>query len=123
VRASQRILLVDDDEGIREFVSLALTDEGFAVDSVANGEAALEAVADAAPDLILLDTRMPVMNGPEFVEAYRRRPGPHAPIVLLTAASDAEDLARQVAPDALLAKPFDLDDLLDLVGRLIGNAE
>jgi len=112
-----RVLVVEDDEGIREFVSMALADEGYDVAAAPHGAAALALVRQAQPNLILLDMRMPVMDGWEFSRAYRQTPPPHAPIIVLTAARDAADRAEQIDADGYLAKPFDVDDLLDLVNR------
>jgi CheY-like chemotaxis protein len=113
----ESLLIVDDDETIRDFLSMALSDEGYQVLTAANGRAALEVVARTAPRLILLDMRMPIMDGWEFARAYRELPGPHAPIVVITAARDAGDRAAQIEADDYLAKPFDLDDLLATVSR------
>lgn len=121
MKASRQILVIDDDEAIREFVSLALSDEGYEVLGAANGAVALELLSTTRPHLILLDTRMPIMNGLEFADTYRRTPGPHAPIVVLTAALDADTLAREIAAEALLPKPFDLDDLVRVVGQIAGE--
>lgn len=112
-----RILIVDDDDAIREFVGLFLTDEGFAVDSAAHGAAALTILDTVVPHLILLDLSMPVMDGWEFVRTYRDRPGPHAPVVALTAAHDPATAVEQLHPDGVLPKPFGLDDLLAVVKR------
>jgi CheY-like chemotaxis protein len=118
--ASQRVLVVDDDETISEFVSMALEDEGYDVATAPHGAAALDLIdRDGEPNLILLDMRMPVMDGWQFSEHYRRRAGPHAPIVVLTAAANAAQSADQIHADAFLAKPFDLGDLLTLVGRYV----
>ena len=113
----KRILVIDDDDSIREFVEMALQDEGYEVVSVAHGEAALAAVAEARPSLILLDMRMPVMTGWDFAQAYRATPGPHVPIIVVTAAHDPEVRAAQIHADDFLAKPFDIDDLLQVVER------
>ncbi|HET8569468.1 MAG TPA: response regulator [Candidatus Limnocylindria bacterium] len=110
-----RVLVVDDDRGIREFVSTVLTDEGYRVDEAVDGRDALAAAERDRPDLILLDMRMPVMDGWEFARTYRERPGPHAPIVIVTAALDVAKDAREIGADGFLAKPFQLDDLLHLV--------
>ncbi len=112
-----RVLVVDDDESIRDFVSLALSEEGYEVMTAAHGAAALNLLGESQPDLILLDMRMPTMDGWEFSRIYRSAPGPHAPIVVLTAARDVTGRATQVQAEACLGKPFDVDELLDLVGR------
>jgi CheY-like chemotaxis protein len=65
--------------------------------------------------------RMPVMNGWEFSRAYHATPAPHAPIIVVTAARDAADRASQIQAEGYLAKPFDLDDLLTLVGRFAAS--
>ena len=114
-----RVLVVDDDDTIRELVSIALCDEGYEVMSAIHGREALERAADWVPDLILLDMRMPVMDGWEFTRAYRRGPGPHAPIIVLTAGRDATCTAIQIEADAALAKPFELESLLGLVSRFV----
>lgn len=119
--AVQHILLVDDDASIREFVSLALTDEGYDVVTAQNGAVALNLIVQYPPALILLDMRMPIMDGWEFARAYRQTPGSKAPIIMLTAATDAEAFATQVGADDFLAKPFGLDELLDMVSRFIGQ--
>ncbi len=113
------ILVVDDDEAIRSLVELALDSEGYEVSTAPNGAAALEVIGHEQPDLILLDMRMPVMDGWAFSRAYRSRPGPHAPIVVITAARDASERAAEVYADGFLNKPFDLDELLHLVGRYV----
>lgn len=60
---------------------------------------------------------MPVMNGWEFHNRYSMTPGPYAPIIVLTAAPDAASRAAEVSADVYIAKPFDLDNLIDLVRR------
>ena len=107
-----RILVVDDDESIRQIVRLCLADEGYRVTEAANGEAALAVLPDFQPELILLDLRMPVMDGWEFVRRYRLLPGPHAPIVAFVAALNAVQECADLDTAAILSKPFDLDELL-----------
>ena len=111
------ILVVEDDEAILRSVEQILTDEGYAVALAFNGRDALEQVRVSAPRLILLDMKMPVMDGWAFAAAYRQLPGPHAPIVALTAAHDSRARAAEIAAAGYIAKPFDLDKLLDLVRR------
>jgi CheY-like chemotaxis protein len=116
---SGTVLVVDDDESIREFVSVALSDEGYDVVTAADGASALETVGRERPGVILLDMRMPIMDGWEFSRAYHAMPEPHAPIIVVTAARDAEERASQIQAEGYLAKPFDLDDLLAMVGRYV----
>jgi DNA-binding response OmpR family regulator len=113
--AGDRILVIDDDDSIRQIVRLCLTDVGYVVGEAANGEAALAMVDAFHPELILLDLRMPVMDGWEFVRRYRLTHAPQAPIVACVAALNAAHECAGLEPAAILAKPFDLDDLLAVV--------
>jgi CheY-like chemotaxis protein len=115
--SAERILIVDDDESIRQIVRLCLTDEGFEVREAANGQAALDALADFTPHVILLDLRMPVMDGWEFSRRYANVPGEHVPIVAFVAALNAEQECATLATASIVTKPFDLDDLLAAVRR------
>jgi CheY-like chemotaxis protein len=110
-------LIVDDDESIREFVEVFLSGEGYEVVAAPHGAAALEIVYELQPALILLDMRMPIMDGWEFAQAYRASPEPHAPVVVLTAAIDAGEESEEIAADDYVAKPFDLDELLGVVRK------
>lgn len=120
--ASKRVLVVDDEEGIREVVDMILSAEGYEVVAAADGAAALAAAGERPPDVVLLDMRMPGMDGWQFAEAYRQAPGRHAPIVVMTAAQDAASRASEVAADGCLAKPFDLDELVRTVERFASPA-
>ena len=113
----RRVLIVDDDETIREFLSMSLADQGYQVVTAPNGAAALNLIREAPPKVILLDMRMPVMDGWQFAEAYRELPGPHAPIIAVTAARDAPAWCTEIGADGCLPKPFDLDEMLETVGQ------
>lgn len=113
----QPILVVDDDEIILGSVAFVLADEGYAVAMATNGQEALEQIEKQPPRLILLDMRMPIMDGWAFAAAYREHPGPHAPIIVMTAAHDSRSRAAEINADGYIAKPFDLNRLLDLVRR------
>lgn len=109
--------MVEDEPEIRDFVAMVLGDEGYRVTTAPNGAVALDQATHEAFDLILLDMRMPVMDGWTFAAAYHAQHGPHAPIVVLTAARDAAERARQINAEGYLGKPFDLEDLLQLVAQ------
>jgi len=113
------VLVVDDEESIRQVVVAALQDEGYNVLQARHGAAALDQIDRAVVDLILLDMRMPVMNGWEFARIYGQRPGPHAPIVTMTAATDASRWSAEIGATGVLGKPFDIDDLLRAVEPLL----
>jgi urea transport system substrate-binding protein len=112
-----RVLVVEDEAEIRDFVAMVLDSEGYWVTTAHNGAVALDQLGREPFDLILLDMRMPVMDGWSFARAYRQSRGPKAPIVVLTAAQDAAERAEQISADGYLGKPFELDDLLELVAR------
>jgi EAL domain-containing protein (putative c-di-GMP-specific phosphodiesterase class I) len=118
-RDQRNVLVVDDDDHIRGLTSLALEMEGYEVLTAAHGNAALEQVRRRTPGVILLDMWMPVMDGRAFSRAYRELPGPHAPIVLLTANPDGRACAAQVGASAYLAKPFEVDELISTVSDLV----
>ena len=103
----------------RELIAELLVDEGCEVRTARHGMAALEILATWQPGLILLDLRMPGMGGHEFAKQYRELPGPHAPIVLMTASFEGEgETARQlIGAVGVISKPFDLDDLLTIVSQ------
>lgn len=113
----QPILVVDDDDTIATIIESFLTEEGYPVVVARNGKEALARAEESPPSVILLDMKMPVMDGWTFAANYRQQAGPHAPIVVMTAAHDSRQRAREIAADDFLAKPFDLDDLLSLVDR------
>jgi two-component system chemotaxis response regulator CheY len=111
------ILVVDDDEVILSSIEFLLADEGYSVITAVNGEDALECVTQQLPRLILLDMKMPVMDGWAFAAAYRERSEPHAPIIMMTAAHDFRARAAEIGADDYIAKPFDVETLLDLIRR------
>jgi len=114
--AGTRVLVVDDDASILDTVTAILAQEGFAVTGAASGEEALALLRTWHPTLVLLDMRMPVMDG-WTVARLMRENGMRTPIVVMTAAENARRWADEIGADAYLAKPFALDDLLDVVER------
>jgi DNA-binding response OmpR family regulator len=121
VTVRPRVLVVDDDESIRQVIEMALADDGFEVALAEDGQGALAAAARFRPDVILLDMRMPGVDGWRFAEAYRATAGPHAPILVLTAARSAAESAADIRADAYLAKPFELAELLRLLWGLVAR--
>ena len=112
-RPGFRALVADDDPSIREFVELALGDEGFDVRLAANGAEALDVLATWRADVVLLDLMMPEMDGWEFRRRQRDNPALASIHVIVMSANRCRPSAEAVlSPCAMLAKPFDLMDLL-----------
>jgi two-component system, chemotaxis family, chemotaxis protein CheY len=109
-----RVLVVDDEIAIREVIADALQLEGYPVATAANGLEALHVVERERPSVVLLDMRMPLLDGWGFARELRSR-GIQLPIVVLTAAQNARRWAEEIGAATFLAKPFDLNDLLDVV--------
>ena len=110
------ILVVDDDADLREFLRLMVTSMGFDVTCAENGQEALNVMEGHDPDLILLDMKMPIMNGWEFCRALEGRDA-RPPIVVLTAAPDPAARAAEARADGWLGKPFEYDELEATVRR------
>lgn len=117
VRAARAILIVDDDIDIRETISMVLEDEGYSVACAENGLEALRYLREhGAPDLILLDLMMPVMDGVEFCIQKRQDPRfAEIPVVVVTASGQAREHASVLNAKAWIYKPLALDTLLEKV--------
>ncbi len=114
---SRTVLLIDDDEDLLDVVTLALADEGYHAVTAPNGAAALVLISQARPALILLDVRMPIIDGCDFMRAYRQTTGGHAPIILVSAVNNLAEVAHEVGADGYLAKPFELDEFLKVIDQ------
>jgi DNA-binding response OmpR family regulator len=114
----QRILIVEDDPAISQFLRLALTDEGYRVSTAENGWIGLTSIASFQPHLILLDMRLPMINGQDFIAVHRGLPQA-APIIGISAVRDARGLAESLGVADFLEKPFSLNDLIDRIKTLL----
>ena len=118
-----RVLVVDDDAVIRQLITVNLELEGFAVLTAVDGEDCLVQAQAHLPDVITLDVMMPKLDG--WAAARRLRADPATAgikVVLLSALAQEADLRRadEIGVDAYLVKPFDPDDLIEVVRRLAG---
>jgi CheY-like chemotaxis protein len=116
------VVVVDDDEDIRDSIQSLLEMRGFTVDTAADGASALARMRKGAPPaLVILDFMMPGMNGEEFRAAQLRDPElSKVPVVLLTGAGDRGGAARLDVER--IAKPIELQLLFDTVERFCGRA-
>jgi DNA-binding response OmpR family regulator len=115
------VLVVEDDPDLVALLELILSEAGYRVRTAREGGAALARVAEEMPRLILLDMRMPGMNGWEFAREFRARHGRAAPIVVVTAAENARARADEIGAEGWLAKPFAIDDVLAAAARHVGR--
>jgi CheY-like chemotaxis protein len=118
-----RVLVVDDDEVIRQLIAVNLQLEGFEVATAVDGQDCLDKVVEVAPDVITLDVMMPRLDGWETALQLRKSPETaHIKIVLITARAQEEDIARgaHVGADAYLTKPFDPGEMIRVVRELAG---
>jgi urea transport system substrate-binding protein len=110
------ILIIEDEDDILFTLSDFLIFEGYNVSTATNGLLAMEILkTSVVPDLILLDMKMPVMNGWEFASAFHDKYGEISPIVVMTAAREAKARANDIGAVGWIEKPFDLDVFLKKV--------
>jgi CheY-like chemotaxis protein len=112
-----RVLVVDDDPDILSTIQQILAVEGYTVTPARNGVEALEALNGPRPAVILLDLMMPVMDGWEFRRRMLLHPASQTPVIVVSADRDISRKAASIAAHGYIAKPFDLDVLLQEVGR------
>ncbi|HET8578230.1 MAG TPA: response regulator [Methylomirabilota bacterium] len=119
-----RILVVDDDPDVAEFVALVLEEDGYEVETVLSGEAALERLARGPYELIVCDLHMAGVDGRAVYEAVHRQSPPHPPMLFVSGHQDADDyrpFLQEFSPP-VLAKPFTVDALRRTVRELLGGS-
>ena len=123
--AAGRVLVVDDDDVIRQLITVNLELEGFEVVPAVDGQDALDKVKSANVQVVTLDVMMPRVDGWEAATRLRNDPETsHIKVILLSARAQEADLQRgeKIGVDAYLTKPFDPDELIDTVRRLVDEA-
>jgi len=119
-----RVLVVDDDEVIRQLIAVNLTLEGFDVATAVDGQDCLDKVVAIDPDVITLDVMMPRLDGWVTASQLRRNPDTsEIKVVLITARAQEDDKSRgrQIGVDAYLTKPFDPLEMIRVVRELAGH--
>lgn len=113
------VLVIEDEPDLRALMALVLEDRGYTVLTASDGREGLEVLGRSKPDVILLDMKMPVMDGWEFARRYRATFEQPAPIVVLTAAEDPRTRAEEVGAVAGLGKPVELDLLFEAIEEAV----
>lgn len=118
----KKILVVEDEEVLRDLETIVLKLRGYDVIAVSNGQAALDALTEQKPDLVLLDVMLPEMNGFEVCRHIKSAPSTKdIPVVFLTAKKNKEDMERgqQVGANEYLIKPFKSSFLVERIGSYL----
>lgn len=116
------VLIADDDTDFRLAVAEVLTSEGFAIVTASTGLQVVDVAMAQKPDVVLLDHRMPEMNGMDACRSLRKR-GYEGPVILMTAGEDIDAMSRALGTKYRLEKPFDVDDLVVLVRRAVAERD
>ncbi|HEY2427784.1 MAG TPA: response regulator transcription factor [Acidimicrobiales bacterium] len=121
-----RVLVVDDEEHITELIAMALGYNGFDVDRVASGRAALDAIGSRRPDLMVLDVMLPDLDGFEVARRLRESEGAgtRVPIIFLTARDTTADKVQglRLGSDDYVTKPFSIEELIERVKAVLRRA-
>jgi signal transduction histidine kinase/ActR/RegA family two-component response regulator len=121
-RGQGRILVIDDDAGVRRFIVECLEMLGYQVSQAASGQEGVAILRSDEPDLLIVDYAMPGMNGVEVVQMARER-APNLPIILATGYADMDAVDKVIGLGALLRKPFRIDDLEKAVRHALQTRE
>jgi two-component system response regulator (stage 0 sporulation protein F) len=113
-------MVIDDQPGVRRLICEALKQVGYSLCVATEGREALEKIASEAPDLVILDIKMPGMSGVEFLKELRRR-SIVTPVIIITAYNELDlvEQASQYDAHYFLQKPFDIQQLYRLVHRVL----
>ena len=115
--SGRHVLVVDDDQDIRELLVSVLADDGYVAESARNGREALEKLDDWRADVVVLDLMMPVMDGWTFAQRLREQKR-RIPIIVISAANDVKQHAASLGAVDVIPKPFDIESLLPRIERI-----
>lgn len=121
--ADERILVVDDDYTLCQTIQMVLQEEGFSVETAMDGVEALERAEREQPAIVLLDMGLPLLDGEGVAKELHVRYGQAVPIVLMTADGHFAEKGRRIEAIAALNKPFEIDDLLQVVYEALSAQE
>lgn len=120
--AGRCVLIVDDDPTIRQLIAGLLVDAGYDAQTAIDGDHGLRSAIALHPDLVLLDIQVPeTAMALRFAQVYRERvtADRRAPIIVMSASSDLVEIGKQLGAGGFLKKPFDIDELLQLIAKYL----
>ena len=123
MNSKKKILIVDDDQFMRELLTAKLEENGYEVSSVSEGFLAIQTIRDHKPDLVLLDILLPGLSGLETLNVLRAEElGQHLPIILISNLNEPEliRVAERLGADGYLVKPFTAELLIEKIKEIIG---
>jgi len=116
------ILVCDDDEGILEVVKIVLEDKGYNVVPLSDPEKVLTTIKKVHPNLILLDLWMPILNGDAITKMIKQdNDTRHIPVIIISANKDTATIAREIGANNFLSKPFNIDELEQIVEKSLAS--
>lgn len=118
----KRILIIEDDPAIVEITTITLRDEGYDVHSTKDPDKIYTYIKSIMPDLILLDINLWGLNGKivcNYIKSYEALK--HIPVIVMSASENIEQITKDCGADGLIKKPFELEHLVDLVGRYLAK--
>lgn len=120
----RRLLVLEDEKEISDCLKEFLESENLSVQTAGNGKEALDILKySPLPDLILLDMKMPEMNGWQFASEFHRLYGKSIPILVMSAAAQVELRAKEVGASEFIGKPFDLNDLIQKIHSILEKSK
>lgn len=114
------VLVVDDDAQLQRTIQWLLEDEGLQVETASNGEEGLARSETMRPSLVILDLNLPALDGEAVAEGLRANYGSDLPIVIVSSDGMVGERARDIGAAAWLNKPFEIEELLAVIYRILG---
>lgn len=119
---NKKIMICDDNQDIVDVLNIMLETEGYTVFSEIDSTKLIDGIKQQTPDLLLLDLWMPVLSGDQIVKLIRESNDiKHLPVIILSASIDGNDIAQNVGANGFIAKPFNIEDIFDVIKNTLVN--
>lgn len=119
---TKKILICDDDEGILDMLEMVFEDSPYTIIAEQNSLNVKGLVESQSPDLVVLDLWMPVLSGDQVLKILRKNPSTEElPVIIISASREGQQIAAKAGASGYISKPFDFDELMNMVDRLINQ--